>query len=307
MPVTSTPIETTEQWLDLRKKNVGCSELGALFGVHDFLTGYGLAARKLGLLDDTVDNEVLERGRMLEPIARQLLAKQQPDWAQIIPSSYYHDDDIHFGATPDLFVRNDRGVGVVQIKTVAPAVFASKWHTDNGIEPPLWIALQAMGEQHLTGAEFAYVAALVVGYGLSLELVEVPYLSGVIAEARVRVRNFWEMIDTGKLPEPDFAADRGNLSAVLRQDDGTEIDLTADNELPAIAASLAAAQTAKHVAENVIDHCQAKILHKIGTAQRATFAGGLITAKTVNRKGYVAKPSSYRRLNVKRDQVEVAQ
>ena len=302
--ITVTPIENRAQWLELRAPNVGCSEIGALFGIHDYLTAYGLAARKLGKITDQSDNAVLQRGRLLEPVARQLLAEEKQDWKQIAADSYYCDRDIRFGATPDLFVKTDRGIGVVQIKTVEAGVFNRKWRKDGSTEtePPLWIALQAMCEQHLTNANFAVVAALVIGFGLSLEVVEVPYLAPVVETARAKVSAFWEMVDRGELPAPDYEADRGNLSRVLRQDDGSELDLTGDNEIGAICAELASAQQAKHLAEGSIEQCQARILHKIGSAQRARFAGGIITAKTVHRKEYIAKATSYRRLAVKRDE-----
>jgi hypothetical protein len=308
MTIISVPIVDPVQWRELRAPNVGCSEVAALFGIHDHMTGYALAARKLGKLADTVDNAVLRRGRLLEPVARQLLAEEHQDMEQISAGSYYYDPDIHFGATPDLFVETDRGIGVVQIKTVAPQIFASKWHNPDthAIEPPLWVAMQAMCEQHLTNADFAFVAALVVGYGLSLELVEVPYLPRVIEEARARVKAFWEMIDRGELPEPDYGRDAGTITDMLRQDDGTEVDLTKDNELPEIVSRLTAAQHAKHLADDTIDNCQARILKKIGNAAVATYAGGVITYKTVHRKEYFAKASTYRRLNVKPASAEVS-
>ena len=108
------------------------------------------------------------------------------------------------------------------------------------------------------------------------------------------------------MPEPDYGRDAGTIAKVLRQDDGSELDLTGDNELPQITAELENAKQAKHLADNTIDHCQARILQKIGTAQRATYNGGVITAKTVHRKEYFAKASSYRRLNVKRERAEVS-
>jgi hypothetical protein len=304
MPVITVPITSPEQWHNLRKPNVGCSEVGALFGVHDYLTAYGLAARKLGRLPDTVDNDVLKRGRYLEPVARQVLAEQYQDWDQIAAGSYYYDPDIRFGATPDLFVKTDRGIGNVQIKTVEAGVFARKWHNADSheVEPPLWVAMQAMGEQHLTGANFSVVAALVIGFGLSLEVIEVPYLAPVVESMRARVKAFWQMVDKGQLPAPDYEADGQNLARVLRQDDGQELDLSGDNELPDITAELATAQQAKSLAENSIKRCHARILDKLGTAERALFAhGGLITAKTVHRQAYVAdiKATSYRPIRVR--------
>jgi predicted phage-related endonuclease len=303
MCIVSAPITSSEQWHEMRRHNVGCSEVGALFGCHDYLTGFALAARKMGLLEDTVDNAVLQRGRLLEPVARQLLAEMRPDWQQIETANYYEDTSIRFGCTPDLFVRDpERGVGVVQIKTVAPQIFARKWHNDAGaIEPPLWIAIQAMGEQHLTRSDFAYVAALVVGYGLSLELIEVPYLPDVIESARERVFSFWEMVDAGKLPPPDYGQDGAYIAKVFAQDDGSELDLTGDNELPEIIEQFEALKMARQTAQDGIDEAQAKIMARLGAAQSARFAGGVINAKTVQRKAYTVPASSYRRLTVKRE------
>jgi hypothetical protein len=306
MPIITTAITDDAQWHALRAQNVGCSEVGALFGVHDYVTAYGLAARKLGKIDANIDSDVLERGRYLEPVVHKMLAKKYPDWQQIAAGSYYHDDEVRFGATPDLFIKTDRGIGVVQIKTVAPAIYSKKWHNeDTGqIEPPLWIALQAMGEQHLTGANFAVIAALVFGeWDFHLApIIEVPYLAPVIESARAKIKAFWEMVDRGVLPPPDYEADRDNLVRVLRQDDGTELDLTGDNELPQIAAELAIARDAKHLAEQSIDRCQARILGKIGTAQRVKFAHGIITAKTEHRKEYTVKASIRRPVKVKHDE-----
>jgi predicted phage-related endonuclease len=298
--ILSVPITSEAQWLDLRKGNVGGSEIGALFGVHDYLTGYGLAARKLGKLDPTADNTVLKRGRMLEPVAKALLAEDRPEWQQIEPKAYFHDPSIRFGCTPDLFVIDAAGRrGVVQIKTVAPDVFAKRWHAEDGaLFPPLWIVLQAMAEQHLTGADFAFVAVLVVGYGLSLELIEVPTLPSVIEQMESKVRDFWRLVDAGQLPPPDYGVDGELLAQVLRDDDGSEIDLSQENELPAIAAELEAAKIRLKMDEATIDRCKARILDKIGHAKKAKFAGGWISAPTVIRKEYLVKAGAYRRLSV---------
>jgi predicted phage-related endonuclease len=300
--INCTPIASEAQWREMRGKYVGCSEVAALFGVHEFITGFALAARKMGKLEDTIDSEVLQRGRLLEPVAKQLLAETEPSWIQVEPRAYYHDDQIRFGCTPDLFVHDERGMGVVQIKTVAPQVFARKWHNEAGdLEPPLWVAIQAMCEQHLTGADFAVIAAMVVGYGLSLELVDVPYVTGLIDSARERVAAFWQMVDRGELPPPDYGQDGKHLARVFSQDDGSELDLRSDNELPEIVAQLEALKMARATAQDGIEEAQARILHRIGSAQRALFAGGVITAKTQARKEYTVKASTSRPLRVKSD------
>jgi hypothetical protein len=189
---------------------------------------------------------------------------------------------------------------------VEPGVFARKWHAEDGeISPPLWIALQAMAEQHLTQTDFAYVAALVVGYGLSLELIPVPMLPSVIEQVRAKVSAFWDLVAAGQLPAPDYGVDGKMLAEVLRDDDGSELDLSTDNELPIIAAELEAAQISKKMAEDALDQCKAKILYRIGNASQAKFSGGMISAKTVKRRPYSVPAGSYRRLQVKFDRAEL--
>ena len=149
-------------------------------------------------------------------MARQLLAELLPrtgnrsrlDHITTIPIS-------GLGATPDLFAENERGIGTVQIKTVAPQVFASKWHNaDTGeIEPPLWAAMQAMCEQASDRRRFCRRGGgWRAGYGLSARRA-----AGAVSAARRRrgarqVKAFWEMIARGELPEPDYGRDAGTIA-----------------------------------------------------------------------------------------------
>jgi predicted phage-related endonuclease len=303
MAVTRTEITSEQQWHDLRRPNIGASEIGALLGVHEYATPYSLSARKLGLLEVVPDNAILRRGRLLEPVAIQLLAEDKPEWQLIRPHAYFCDQESRLGATPDLLVvdMNDRRRGVAQIKSVEPSVYARNWHDgDTGeVVPPTWIAVQVMMEAHLTNSEFAFVAALVVGHGIHLELIEVPIREDVIKRLYERAAIFWHQVDHGKTLDPDFARDGAAIAEVLRRDDETELDFSSDNELPDIASRLEAAQHARKMCEETIDSCKARILHRIGAAAKVKFAGGSISAKTVYRKEHMVPATSYRRLTVR--------
>jgi hypothetical protein len=304
MPIVTVPIESHSQWQQMRAGNVGASEVAALFGVHEYLTGFALAARKMGKLPDTVDSKLLQRGRLLEPVARQLLAEERQDLEQIAAGSYYFDPEVRFGATPDLFVKDQRDrIGICQIKTVAPSVFARKWHGDAGqVEPPLWIALQAMAEMHLTESDFAIIAALVVDdWALTLETVEVPYLPRQVEQMREKVVLFWQMVELGHLPAPDYGEDGKTIAQVYLEDHGDELDLTADNELPEIVSQLTALRMARKTADDGIDEAQARIRHRLGNAHSARYQGGRITLTPVNVKAHQVAASSYRRLTIKAD------
>src|SRR5262249_53528477 len=141
-------------------------------------------------------------------------------------------------ATPDLFAFDPtHGQGVIQIKSVEPGVFREQWRdADGNVVAPNYVAIQAMVEAHVTGAQWAAAAAVVVSYGIELHIVDVAIDAAIIERIRSETVRFWDSIARDQKPEPDFKADGKMILRMLGQDDGTELDLTGDNELPDIVA-----------------------------------------------------------------------
>lgn len=81
MTILRIPIASEAQWLDLRRQNVGASEIAALLGSHPYLSAYGLAGDKSGRIPKQYhDSAAMERGRELEPIAIRKLGRMFPHW-----------------------------------------------------------------------------------------------------------------------------------------------------------------------------------------------------------------------------------
>lgn len=309
MPVDILNPASREEWLAIRRRNIGASVAGCLLGVHDYQTAYGLWALATGAIaEDPEETPPMRRGRLLEPVALQLLAEERPDW-RITPNpipggQYFVDRELRLGATPDAFAIDEHGrLGVVQVKSVEPSVFRRKWRdSDTGlVEPPLWIAVQAIVEARLAGAEWAAVAAMRVGFGLDLEVIPVPLHAGVFARACTAVADFWGMVVSGDPPDPDYARDGALIARLYADDDGGEIDLTADPDLPALADEDATLGATISTAEKRRKEIRATVLHKLGNAAAARIAGGSVSAKTIRRDGYTVAPSAYRRIAFKRD------
>lgn len=307
MPITRTPITSETQWHALRRPNVGASEAGALLGVHDYLTPMMLWARKTDKEPAEPESAPMRRGRLLEPVAVEMIREDFPNWSLERPGAYYCDEALRLGATPDLFANDEKhGRGVVQIKAVEPSVFRRNWFVDDELRPPLWIMVQAIVEAHLTDARWASCAAIVVSYGIDLHIVDIPLHAGVVQRVRDEVAHFWHLVDTGRRPPPDYGRDGALIRKLFAKDDGTEIDLSGDNELPAILDRRAQAQSEKSAAEAAVKVCDAMLMDKLGAAVRGTFSGGYISAKTIDRAGYTVKPTSYRQLRIVRDKDEAA-
>ena len=303
------------QWLALRKEDVTASVAGALLGVHEYTTAYGLWAQKTGaLLDglvaatvsgdgDTYTVSDLERGRLLEPVVLELIRRAKPTWRVERAVAYYRDPEARLGATPDAFAVDPEraGFGVIQVKTVSEHAYRRKWRDPDTreVELPLWIGVQAAVEAHLTGATWAAVAAMVVDHKLTLHMIDIPMQPALIERVRVEAARFWSLIEIGGTPPVDYGRDASALLRVHAQDDGAEIDLTGDNRLAELITERAERSARKSADDEALKAINAEIIHKLGNAAVARCAGALITAKTMRRKEYVVKASAYRTIRIK--------
>lgn len=289
-------------WLARRQADVTASVAGALLGCHEFVTPFQLWNLKAGLLaEDPEETQPMRRGRLLEPVALQVL-REDTGWAVEPAGFYYRDPAARIGATPDAFAIDPArpGFGNVQVKSVEPSAFRTKWRAEDGtIEPPLWISVQAILEAALSGASWAMVAALVVGFGAEVHPVPVPLHEGVVARLRAETARFWASIAAGTPPEPNFAADGATIAGLYPDDDGREVDLTADDQLPQLAAERDVLGQEIRTATAARDRIDAEIKHRLGPHEAARIADGRrITWRAQTRALRFQPPSETRVLRI---------
>lgn len=291
-------------WLAARGQDVTASQVGALFGEHEFTTAFELWAVKTGRLPRSEEETpAMQRGRLLEPVAVALLRERYPAWKiehNAAENVYYRDPPARLGGTPDAIVQApDRGKGVVQIKSVEAGVYRRKWLDEDGNpEPPFWIALQATLEAYLTGSQWAAVAPLVIGHGVDLPLIEIPLIDGVVAAMKEKAAEFWRMVEAGEEPEPDFTRDAALIDRLYGVGDAEhEVDLTADNRIPALIEERRLWHRASRDALARIDAIDAEIKSKMGPAHVAHIAGGRkISWRPQRRPGFFVEPKTLRAL-----------
>lgn len=297
--------EDREKWLELRQKDVTASVVGALFGVHPFVTYFGLYRRKAGLaVERNLTNGAIERGIELEPIALRRLQAMKPDWTVDWPKIYFRAPGLRVGATPDAYAVDPtrKGFGIVQIKSVALPVFREDWRNQAGrVEVPPWIQLQAILEAKLTGASWAMVGALTVNYAIDLELVEVPIHEGVWERLKEEVALFWQRIKDGRTPRPDYMRDAEEIAGIWPQDNGRTIDFSDDQRLAGMLERAEALGGEIRKLKNEQSALLAEVRHKLGPNEVGTLPGWKITAKSQEAKGYWVpgertRPLRYRRV-----------
>ena len=206
-PFERRTITSREEWLAWRKADITGSAAAALIGAHEYLTALQLYLDKGGVVSlDGRDLPAMRRGRLMESVALEVIKEMHPDW-DVRPANEYLRDPAHrIGATPDFYASTPKPA-VIEAKSVEPGVFARTWLQDDTIVPPLHAAIQVLLAKHLAGADVAYIAALRVGHGVELDLIEVPETPGLIERIEKAADAFWLAVERKEPPPPDFARD----------------------------------------------------------------------------------------------------
>lgn len=290
------------EWKQFRKGYVTASVAGALLHCHPYVTAYALWADKTGrVADDDLENPVLRRGRLLEPAAVQMLREERPDWVIDYrdDQAFFHDPQLRVGATPDAYaMRPDMvGEGVVQIKTVSEEAFRDGWldPETRDVVIPLWIAVQAIVEAKMTGAPWAVVAAMVVGRGIRMEVIDIPLHEQVWAAVVTGANAFWSLAESGSEPPVDWDRDVSTVLDVHRYSEARVIDMKGNSNFDAFVGRYSEASTAHTEAGKLRDLCRAQILQAMGSADVAETARFRVRAATTIDKNGRAQ----RRISIK--------
>ena len=279
MTIEVLSLETEQQWLAARRKDVTASVVAALFGIHSFTTPYALWAEKSGAKPvDDVMNAAIMRGRLMESVAVDVLSMDHPDWDITHNTGegvrYFRDAEARLGATPDTFVSCPlRGDGTVQIKSVEASIYRRKWCANGEPEPPLWIAVQAAVEAHLTGSAWAAVAPIVVSHGIEVPLIEIPLSDKVLHSVYAKVKDFWAMIESGEEPEPNFSLDAGVIDAMYAGD-GSEIDLSSVSRITDLVKEYGVVSDRFTVAEARLEEIKTELKHSMQGSELAYLSDG---------------------------------
>jgi predicted phage-related endonuclease len=294
-------ITSRSEWLEWRKPFVTASQVPALFGAHPYLTALKLYMEKSGVEFPEQDNPVMRRGRLLEPAVGLAAAEERPEWKIRPAKEFFCDNERRIAATPDFFIEGDpRGLGVLQAKSAAPSVYQRDWNA--GTEVPFWITLQALTEMLLTDAAFGAVAVLCVDpFDLTCSIHELTRHSAAEAKIIAAVKQFWDDVEHGREPEPDYGKDAALISILAPRESSPDktIDLSSHNELPAMLAERALLHARMHMDEARCKEIETELKFIMRDAAIVTgLPDWKITWKTGIRKGYTVETKELRTLRI---------
>jgi predicted phage-related endonuclease len=299
-------ITSREQWLNIRMSHLTASDIGSICGVGR-RSPLAVWAEKTGRTDPIEDNKVMRKGRWFEPAIFEAIGEERPDWAVRRAKVFLSAADHRLGATPDgvASIPGVDGIVIIQGKVVARPMFREKWLSDpeddySGVNIPIDYQLQTLTEAMLAGATTAYVAALVHDtYTADLYLLPVERHPGAEQRILEKVGAFWSDMDAGR--EPDVMPDKDfeTVKALYPNEDGEELDLTGDNEIPTLV------EERERLTENLKEDGDAKkaietiIRSRLRESSSARLIDGRrLTLKITKRAGYSVEPTQFRTLRV---------
>lgn len=284
---------TEQEWRDQRLHGIGASESAAIFGVSPWESPLSLWARKRALLaQSSEESEAMEWGKRLEPVVAEKYREAtgrvliDPGRTTLLKSIAHP----WMLATLDRIIAGDpRGRGVLEIKTTDWRM-AEEWA--QGV--PLPYQIQVQHQLAVTGYGWASVAVLIGGNRFGW--VDVPRDDAFIALLLRRTGEFWQHVVTGREPDIDAHARTAEaIKALHPKDNGTTIRL--DDEFTRIDAEREALAEEIKRLEKQKDELDNRLKAAIGDATFAELPTGVsFSLKTIERKEYMAKASTFRQL-----------
>lgn len=281
-----------ETWLQARSGTIGASASPAIMGENPWDTPLQLYGRLTGELPPKEQTMRMKVGHYLEPTIARLYedetGRKTDDPGEFTIQRNKDFPWIH--STTDRFVQAflDTGPGVLEEKAPG-AHMADEWV--EGI--PLSAQIQVQHQLAVTGLEWGSVAALIGGQRFVWGDVErnQPFIDELLKQTH----EFWERVQRRDPPEAT-GADVATLRLLHAEYEPMSIARLGE-EAAEHDAMLVKALAAIKTAEGARDFHKAKIMELIGDNEIGELpGGGYYTWKTVNRKAYPVKATSYREL-----------
>lgn len=203
-------VENESHWHELRAKNIGGSEVSALFGRSPYTTPWQLWMQKAGKLDRPFDETYTRAGKFFESGIAAWAAEK---WGMAIHKvEEYYTDDLTPGMGATLDYADDQGVPV-EIKF--NHFKTEEWEYEGDLltscpESYIW---QCQHQMACYGGDYAWLIAFINGEPRRMK---VKRSERIIENIRKAIRDFWASIEADRPPPVDYRNDGDALADLLR-------------------------------------------------------------------------------------------
>ena len=285
------------EWHARRAKNIGSSEVAALFGCQApyAMSLYALWYVKAGIVPPpNVDNQRTRAGTLMEDAIAAVVAHEN-GWE--IERDTFCVDPMQPGmsCTPDRKIiggpmpAGASGPGAMEVKNVDYKQWKLEW---TGGEPPLYVLLQHQHQMACKGYNWGVIGGYIGGNTARAY----PYLArpALIADIRRRVAEFWQSIADNKPPPVDGSDSASDVLASLYPeiiDDS--IDMRGSNKWPIACADFVNAGEERRIADKVYDAAKNRVIDLMAGHKRAWGSGWSVNTAITPAKDATPAPPGY--------------
>jgi phage recombination protein Bet len=205
--------QNTPAWLEARRATIGSSDIAVIAGESPHKSAYTLAAEKLGLVEEVLDDETRELmaiGHLMQPVLLELYESKTGRHPKAAPSWRRHREVEWATASLD---------GTAPVRRVVEAKWSHSKRWRSGERVPGDVYAQVEWQLFVTGWDVADVVVL----DFTKPRVEtIERDDAVIADLRFLAEDFRGYLDRGELPPIDGSeSTRQTLAARYARDNGT--------------------------------------------------------------------------------------
>lgn len=279
----------TKEMLAARRGWVGASELGALFGVDEYSSAWNVWAHKCGLIEDQPASEAADAGNMLEPA---LIDVAERSLGPLDRNVTVPADGLQLVSNLDARIRMT-GHPVDAKTSGLYGPLSSEWGEAGTAEVPKRIILQLHGQMLCTGADAAYVQALLGGRGFVL--FHVKRNESLIDLIAQRVDSFWRDNVLAKVP-PEDSEPTLEVIKHIRMQPGKVVVINQQ-----LIEEWDQAKAAAAAAKELQDACEVRVREALGDAEAGLIGTERVLTRPVIEVGEkIVKAYSYRRLSTRK-------
>ncbi len=270
-------------WLALRKRDVTSTESAALFGASPYVTRFDLYHRKRSFITPEFQvNDRMKWGNYLEAAIAAGIA-QEHGWDIGPMKEYMRLPELRIGSSFDFMILNHPdGPAHLEIKNVDFMAFKDGWIVEDGeTQAPVHIEMQVQHQMLVSGFPRSFIGALIGGN--RAVVIERERDESVIKAIRKKVAEFWRDVDEGKEPPAMMPEDAETMIRMNQYaEPGKILDASSDEEVAALIAQYANAKAAASHAEEDANVAKARLLERIGDAEKVLCREWKISASMVS-------------------------
>jgi len=227
--------QNREEWLILRRKGIGGSDIAGILGISPWQSPLDVWMDKTGRGDDKVETSAMKWGKILEDVVAREFAAETGYRVENLNRMIEHPGTPHFLANIDRLVSVDGKPAQVFGKIATDVLLECKtsnafkvgeWGESGTDQVPEYYICQPMWYMAVTGAKLCHLAVLIGGN--TFRRYEIKRDDEFIELIQRAADEFWSRnVMTDEPPPPDFSKDRKTLSKLYPGTNGETIKLPA--------------------------------------------------------------------------------